>query len=193
MIKIISWDLQGTLSDADFSDEFWIELLPRLLIEKQMNINLSKFGKYDYRYYSTSYWLEKLNINFSKVLELLHNKPLFFKDTKKLLEKMNKKMIIVSSTTHNFINVELGNNNSFFSKIYSSLEDFNIPGKPAKLYKKIASLHNVKPSEILHIGDSYEMDITNAKKAGLKTFYFDRKQSRDEIVKELAEFLKNNC
>ena len=60
MIKVLSLDLQGTLSDSSFSDYFWIELLPQKYAEK-FNVSLTsakeilkdkfeQYGKYDILY-----------------------------------------------------------------------------------------------------------------------------------------------
>lgn len=43
MIKYISLDLQGTLSDSKFSDNFWLEIIPQKYAEKfKITIRRSK-------------------------------------------------------------------------------------------------------------------------------------------------------
>ncbi len=44
--------------------------------------------------------------------------------------------------------------------------------KTTKFYKEITRLLGIKPSDILHVGDSYERDYLSAKKAGLKTILY---------------------
>ncbi len=201
--KIISFDLQGTLSDCSFSDEFWIETLPELYSEKkeislenakkELGKQFKKIGRYDSRYYSVNYWLEQLNIklSFKDLVKLIKNKPIFFKDSTELVKDLSKKfsLVISSSTTREFINIELGTNQKYFKKIFSSIDDFNIPGKPKKFYLELSKNLNVKPEEILHVGDDSEMDVENAKLAGLNTFYFDRKLPRAELMGRLKELL----
>lgn len=201
--EIVSFDLQGTLSDGAFSDEFWLETLPFLYaqketipLEKARNIlkkQFKEFGKYDSRYYSLQYWLKELKIdfNFDQIMKLMKNKPHFFEDGKKLLKELNGKtnLIIISSTTKEFIDVEMQGNEKYFSQIFSSLDQFNIPGKPKEVYQKIAQKLGVQNNKILHIGDSKEMDIDNAKKAGFHTFYFDNTLPRPVVIKQLREFL----
>ncbi|MGV8086148.1 MAG: HAD family hydrolase [Candidatus Woesearchaeota archaeon] len=203
MIKIISFDLQGTLSDASFSDEFWLETLPQLyaishnitLIESKQILKekFRAWGKYDYRYYSTNYWVSELKQgSFSNVQKNMINKPVFFSDSIELLNTLiGKELIIISSTTRDFIDVELGEYKRFFSKVYSSIDDFGIFGKPAELYIQIAKELKVQPNEIMHVGDCKEMDIINATKAGLHTFFFDNNRSRADLIAELKKVLKN--
>jgi FMN phosphatase YigB (HAD superfamily) len=202
MIKIISFDLQGTLSDGAFSDEFWSETLP-MLYARQKQISLQKakellrkkfnsWGRYDYRYYSQAYWLNELGISsFSSLVEGMKCKPLFYPDTVLLLEKLRlrNKLIIVSSTTKEFLDLELGKHAKYFSEVFSSLDDFNIAGKPPELYIKIASILGVCPDEIFHVGDSEEMDVKNAKEAGWETFFFDRKIPRRQLLEKLERLL----
>lgn len=198
---VVSFDLQGTLSDSAFSDEFWFETLPLLYSQKkcisleEASAELKKifkeFGKYDYRYYSLQYWLKELGVDlkFDEIIALMKNKPHFFEDTKELLKELNGKatLIIISSTTNEFIRVEMQGNEKYFNKIFSSLDQFNIPGKPEEIYLKIGKILNVQKDKILHIGDSQEMDIENAKKAGLHTFYFDKSLPRPVMVEQLRK------
>lgn len=45
MIKYISLDLQGTLSDSKFSDNFWIEIIPKKYAEK-FKLTIRRSQKY---------------------------------------------------------------------------------------------------------------------------------------------------
>jgi len=201
---VVSFDLQGTLSDSRFSDDFWIKILPELFSIKN-NISLDqakeklkkyfkKIGQYDYRYYSTDYWISELSpgSSFKKISRKIKHPPYFYKDSLALiksLKKANKKLIIISSTTYDFINLELGEYKKYFDAVFSSWDDFHVAGKPVILYKKIAQALNVKPNKILHIGDSKTMDIDNAEKAGCGVFYFDKKQPRKVLLSRLKNIL----
>jgi HAD superfamily hydrolase (TIGR01549 family) len=201
--KVISFDLQGTLSDHAFSDEFWLELLPRLYSEsKNVSIEEAKealktkfkeYGRYDYRYYSVQYWIKELDpkLTFDDIRKRMRSKPLLFADTVKIIEELYGKviLIIISSTTNEFIESELGDKRKYFDHVYSSLDSFGIAGKPKELYLKIAEILGVKPFEMIHIGNSEESDIKNAQEAGLDTFFFDEKESRERLIAELKKIL----
>jgi HAD superfamily hydrolase (TIGR01549 family) len=199
--KIIAFDLQGTLSNSSFSDEFWFDTLPKLYSESkkipiedakvQLKTLFKEYGKYDFRYYSVDYWMKelKLSLKFEDIKKLIITKPHFFRATIDLLEELSKKytLIIISSTTKEFIKTELGKNKKYFKQVYSSIDDFNTAGKPKEIYLKIAQINNVSPGEILYIGDDPEMDVKNAGEAGYNTFFFNKKEDRSKIIDELKQ------
>ncbi len=183
MIKYISLDLQGTLSDSKFSDYFWIEFIPQKYSEKnKISIQSAKeilkqkfkeYGVYNILYYDDKYWSEYLKFDTKKELDKFEIRPSINKKMYSYLQNLNLPKIIVSTTTELFINYELEEKVKEFEKIYSCVDYFKIGGKTKEVYENIAKELNVKPSEILHIGDNYCMDIENAKKAGVNVILYD--------------------
>lgn len=201
---VISFDLQGTLSPLSISEEFWSDVLP-CLYAKNQNMPLveakksllqksKKFDLYDYRYYSVKYWLKKLRIDISvrDALSYISLGSHVYKEYIPCLEELSAKvnLIVVSSACREFIDLELGLHKNIFSRTYSAVDDFGIGGKPPELYVKICEELNVTSGSILHIGDDHEMDIRNAKNAGLKTFYFNRDISQCDLVESLKNYLR---
>src|SRR5689334_19680915 len=66
--ELISFDLQGTLSDAAFSKEAWSILLPQLYAKKrgialekageELRSHFQQVGRYDRSYYTFDDWLQ---------------------------------------------------------------------------------------------------------------------------------------
>ena len=108
-----------------------------------------------------------------KELDKFEIRPSINKKMYSYLQNLNLPKIIVSTTTELFINYELEEKVKEFEKIYSCVDYFKIGGKTKEVYENIAKELNVKPSEILHIGDNYCMDIENAKKAGVNVILYD--------------------
>lgn len=200
---LVSFDLQGTLSDSRFSDEFWLDLLPELYARhhrisserarQDLKTQFATMGKYDRRYYSCEYWLQLLcpDQSFKQVISQLQAAPLLFLDSLLLVEELQKEipLIIVSTTTWDFINVELGSASRYFQHIYSTLDDLEIAGKPPQVFQKLAQEMGLNPERILHVGDCAEMDIKNAELAGWQSFYFDKKQPRERLLSELHKLV----
>lgn len=160
MIKLLSFDLQGTLSDVRYSNYFWLEYLAPL------KDSFKKIGPYDRRYYDDSLYTDDL------ATIMKHHTPKLDEIFLSFIESIQVTKIILSTTTHRFIDLELGERKNIFDGCYSSLDDFGIAGKTPKVYKKVAGLFKVKPEEILHIGDHPEMDILHAQEAGCQVLHY---------------------
>lgn len=183
MIKIISLDLQGTLSDSSFSDYFWIELLPRKYSEK-FNITLDEakktlkekfkgYGVYNLKYYDDKYWEKYLSFNTLDELKKMDIQPKINEELYKLILSIPLPKIIISTTTNTFIEYELKDKIKDFKKTYSCVDNFNTGGKTPEIFKKVCSELNVLPSEVLHIGDSKTMDVENAFNSGVSAILYD--------------------
>jgi len=114
MIKYLSFDLQGTISDAKFSDNFWMELLPKEYTLKN-NISLGKaksilkdkfkqIGKYDILYYDDSYWSKELEFDTLQLLRNSSIRPCLDEKIVNYISNANLPKIIISTTTDLFIN-----------------------------------------------------------------------------------------
>lgn len=197
MIKYISLDLQGTLSDSKFSDYFWIEFIPQKYSEKnKISIQSAKeilkqkfkeYGVYNILYYDDKYWSEYLKFDTKKELDKFEIRPSINQKMYSYLQNLNLPKIIVSTTTELFINYELEEKVKEFEKIYSCVDYFKIGGKTKEVYENIAKELNVKPSEILHIGDNYCMDIENAKKAGVNVILYD--DNVESLIYNIEKYL----
>lgn len=182
MIKYVSWDLQGTLSEAAFSDNFWLELLPAAYAAKhacdlatakaQLWEQFKAMGKYDIRYYDDAYWASQLGFNTLDVLRRVNVQPRLDSALLSYITSLTTPSIILSTTTNLFIDYELGDKKAFFARTYSCVDDFQTGGKTEEVYREIARQLGIKPQEILHIGDNEEMDITNATRAGVHALHY---------------------
>jgi len=199
-LRALSFDVQGTITDARFGDRFWREVLPLRYAEKngltvdaaraELAALFKEIGPYDIRYYSVDHWCDVLGFTFVDVVPEL-GAPQRYPEMIALLDELapRVRLIATSSTTHGFLSLELGAAAGRFSRVYSSIDDFGIAGKPPELYSRIAKEEGVDPSELLHIGDDPVMDVENARKAGCAAFFFDKKEDRALVVDRLRTLL----
>lgn len=198
MIRYLSFDLQGTLSDSRFSDYYWMEIIPKKYAEKfHVSIDDAKeilknkfkeYGVYHILYYDDKYWEQYLDFSTKIELERSLVKPRINQELYDFISKIKLPKIIISTTTNLFINFELQEKINTFDKIYSCVDSFKIGGKTKEVYEKICQELNSNPSEILHVGDNKKMDIDHAKEAGINTILFDN--NTDDVIKKIKRYLE---
>lgn len=183
--EVISFDLQGTLSDPAFSDEVWKVLLPQMYAEQNglstieasetLCYQFQRMGRYDRRYYSFDDWL-KPSDQIPKHFKRARASPSLFPEMKSLILKLksNYPLLLFSATSRSFIQYELGELSHAFTWVISALDDLNCAGKPPSAYVQLAKMLSISPHRILHIGDDPLMDVENAQAAGWNAFHFNR-------------------
>jgi putative hydrolase of the HAD superfamily len=204
MIKIISFDVDGTLVDQAFVDFVWNEGVP-LLYSKQKNIPFEKAKKYvkkkydeigeeDIRWYLPSYWFKELGLK-GKPEDLIRkyaDELKVFPEVPKILEKLSKRFDLIASTnaSREFIEVSLRTLKGFLKYTFSSTTDFGLVRKKPKFYARICDILGIKPHEMVHVGDHKKFDYLVPRKIGINSFLLDRsgKEEGDFVVRDLEEF-----
>ena len=204
-MKIISFDLDGTLVSSDFVNEVWLEKIPEIYAkENEISIKEAKervekeyfkIGERNLEWYDIKYWLKKFNLNHSyrEIFEECRDKLKLYPEVEWVLNKLKDEyLIIISNAAREFIEFEANELNlkNKFKKIFSSVSDFGKIKKDGDVYKKICKFLKIECNNMIHVGDNLEFDYMAAKQAGIKAFYLDRKsmESGEHIVKNLKEF-----
>jgi len=197
MIKYLSFDLQGTLSDSKFSDNFWIEILPQKYAilnnisleeaKKTLKEYFKEIGIYDIKYYNDKYWSNKLNFDTVFELDKMQVKPELNIKLFEFITTIELPKIIISTTTNLFIDYELGGKKNIFEKTYSCVDDFNSGGKTSEIFEKVLLELDIKSEEMLHIGDNNEMDVVNAEKIGINAIIY--KNNDNEVIEKIKEYI----
>lgn len=208
MIKIISFDLDGTLIKSTFADLVWLEGLPKIYSQekgicfkkaKEFIIKeYDKIGNYRREWYDLEYWFNRFNLKYSwkDILEEYRDSIETYPEVLDVLIKLNKKfdLIVSSNAKIEFIQIELEESNlfEFFTYVFSSTSDFNKVKKIADFYSMVCEKIGVNPDEMIHIGDHKEFDFLIPRQIGIKSFYLDRKKTSKEkfSVYDLQDFVK---
>jgi len=206
MIKVLSFDVDGTLVDGRFADMFWNDGVPQLYAEKNgMSIDEAKrylksrydeVGDCDLRWYQPEYWFGELGIDKKPedlVLEYVSEIDVF-PEVPELLLRLKEKYVLVASSNapRMFLEKSLKTLSDNFEHTFSSTTDFGMVKKLPDFYHTIFELLKIKPDEMAHVGDHFEFDYEVPKKAGIKSFFLDRENqiSGEHVVKDLEEFEK---
>ena len=201
-IKVVSFDLEGTLVTPDFSKAVWYEGIPYLYaksygitFEKAKAIVREKYqevGDQRNEWYDIKYWLSRFRLDdYRDLLEYYKHEVSQYPDVLQVLSSLKKKytLIIATGTAREFLPHLLDGLEGYFVRVFSSISDYSQIKSP-QFYAKVCEETGVKPFEMVHVGDSWDFDFLSPKEAGIKAFYLDRRGRRkgDEVVENLKEF-----
>jgi len=209
-IKVVSFDMDGTLVDRSFVDTFWEVEIPKLYAKKYalsfeeaqkiVKTCYDEIGDKDVRWYLPEYWFKRFNLSEDprRILEKLKEKIKVFPDAISAIRNLYNKytLIIVSNASKEFVEIELEKLGNYFSKVYSCTSDFGAVRKEPEVYLKICKDLGIRPEEMVHVGDHYQFDYQVPRSIGIKAFLIDRGNTlklkvnskiKDEILKSLEE------
>jgi HAD superfamily hydrolase (TIGR01549 family) len=192
-IKVISFDMEGTLATTEFSYAIWFEAIPGryaekygLTFEQAQKIVFEEYGKVGDQkldWYDVKYWFNVLDIGRPEtVIEHCRSRIRYFPETKDVLASLEGKyrLIVASAAPRDFLQHLAKDIEPHFERVFSSISDFK-QLKVREFYTKICQELNVIPNQVIHIGDNLQLDYNNATEAGIKAFYLDRNNNSSGI------------
>lgn len=208
MIKIISFDFDGTIAKHTFADAFWLEGVPALYAQQHhVDIETAKkylFKEYDkigdnrIEWYDPGYWFDRfsLHTDWKKMLFEYRNNVEIYPEVPSVLKRLSKNysLIISSNAKKEFIDVQLAQAklHSYFCKVFSSTSDFHKVKKVTDFYAMICEKLNISSQEMIHVGDHEEFDYRSPQKLGITSYYLDRKKNitGQHVISDLIQFEK---
>jgi HAD superfamily hydrolase (TIGR01549 family) len=208
MPKIISFDMDGTLVDPEFTEWVWGHGIPTLYAEK-MGIPFEeakafvvneylKVGEGAIEWYDIKYWFQffQLEQSWKGLMKGYTDKINIYPDVNHILECLKDRFLLVltSNAGREFIDVEMEATGlgRYFDRIFSATSDFNEVKKTKGFYQRICQILGVRPYEIVHVGDHYEFDYVVPRSLGIHTFYLNRsgEQKGEFIISDLKDLEK---
>lgn len=205
--KIISFDMDGTLTDISFVNSVWLQGVPELYSLKnqipfdealrQVKFEYDKIGKEKIEWYDLGYWLNKFEINMKpeQVLASFADRIHVFEEVREILEKLKKsgyKLIIVTNARREFVDLEMEQTKikRYFENIFSSPSDFKLTKNGTAVYEKVCIACEISPIDMIHVGDNSEFDFKVPRQIGISAFLLDRTgiKTGPFIVSSLKEF-----
>ena len=201
-LKIISFDVDGTLIDLEYNDLIWFKEIPELVAKKkkisfEASLKLAqdeytKLGEHNLNWYDIDYWISYFGLRISpdKIFEKYESQVKIFPEVIPLLEELKKNfiLIVITAMPREFLTPKMKKLEKYFKFKFSALSDFK-ELKNSKIYSKISKTLSVPPEQILHIGDHWEFDYLAAQKAGMNAIYLDRSNAKKgkNIISSLGE------
>jgi putative hydrolase of the HAD superfamily len=206
MPKIISFDMDGTLVDAEFTDWVWGHGIPTVYAKKAgvpfeeaqafVTQEYLKVGEGAIEWYDIKYWFRffQLDESWKTVMEWYTDKIRVYPDVHHLLQRLEGKfpLILTSNAGREFIDLEMEATGlgKYFCRVFSATTDFRVVKKTVNFYQRICEILETRPQEIIHVGDHYEFDYLVPRSLGIRAFYLDRSGKRrgDGVIPELKDF-----
>jgi putative hydrolase of the HAD superfamily len=202
----LSFDLDGTLVDQEYSEWIWRHAIPDLVAKKRMigleDAKTFVFNQYDsigdasLEWYQISYWFNRFRIDehWKAVMENHADKIGAYPEVPEVLDRLKDRfeLVIISNAAREFVSIEMEKANlyKFFSRVFSATSDFGEVKKTGRFYGKVCGILGVEPSELIHVGDHWTFDYLVPKKRGIRTYFLDRDGIKhgDDTVRDLLEF-----
>jgi putative hydrolase of the HAD superfamily len=193
MKKIISFDLDGTLVHGKYGDMVWNHGIPEEYARKYgmpfedakrlVRAQYEAVGDSAIKWYNIDYWLAKfdLPVSANTLLNRYETSIEAFSDTLEVLQALMKKytLIIASNAARIFVEKELAYTDltHYFTHIISATTDFGMVKKDERFYKKLCTMLNASPHEIVHVGDHQVFDFEAPLRHGIDAFHLVHDQS----------------
>jgi GMP/IMP 5'-nucleotidase len=206
--KIISFDMDGTLIDPEFTDWVWLHGIPLLYAEKAkipfeeakhfVVEEYLKVGEGAIEWYDIKYWFRffQLEQSWKDLMHQYVDKISLYPDVNYILSWLKEKfpIILTSNAGREFIDMEMETTGlgGYFDRIFSATSDFGEVKKTVGFYQRICRILGVHPQEVIHVGDHYEFDYLVPQSLGIYAFYLDRsgKKNGDDVLKDLKDLEK---
>ncbi len=198
-IRIVSFDVEGTLVTPDFSYSVWYEAIPRKYAEKNgidfetarriIEEEYAKIGDQRLEWYDVRYWFRKFGLGSAEpVLESYRNRVAYYHEVKDVLSELSGRytLIVASGSMREFLCHLLHDVEPYFSRVFSSLSDYQQLKTP-EFYWQICQVMGVRPEEMVHVGDNRDFDFVAPQKIGVRAFHLDRKGEHGDALTSLME------
>jgi len=205
-IKVISFDLDGTLFDNMFVDSVWLEEIPRLYsVEKGVSFDEARktvkreydlVGKERLEWYDIYYWIRKFgfNVEAKELLRNFENRIRAYPEVSNVLEQLKQRgfrLVVVTNAIREFVELELekAEMKDCFERVFSSTSDFGVVKKTVKLYQRVCDILGVSPQEMIHVGDDWNFDFDIPRRLGILAFHLDRtgEHGGEFVIQSLEE------
>jgi putative hydrolase of the HAD superfamily len=186
-IKIISFDVEGTLVTTDFSYAIWFEAIPKhyadrhsIPVEQAKKVVMEEYKKVgDQRveWYDIKYWFKRFDLgNYEHTMEQYRDRVQYYPEVMDILSLLGDqyKLTVASGSPREFLRYLLQDIKPHFHKIFSSISDYKQIKTP-DFYHKMCQELDIPPEQVLHIGDNWQLDFVAARETGIQVLYLDRK------------------
>ncbi len=204
-IKVVSFDVEGTLVTPDYSYAVWFEAIPERYAEKNgldikqaketVEQEYRKLGDQRLEWYDIGYWFEKLGLGSpATVMKRCEHSVRYYPEVKEVLGSLSEeyRLVVASGSSDDFLRHLLKDIRPYFWRVHSSITDYR-QLKTTEFYRQICQEMGVEPGQVVHVGDNWQFDVVAPGQIGIRAFHLDRegKTGKRNSLATLLE-LKNH-
>ena len=193
-IKVVSFDVDGTLVSQEFADCVWLRGIPEAYAAKHalsfehafefVKREYDNIGENRIEWYNIRFWLRKFNLKipYEKLFEKYEAEVKIYTEVEsvlKVLKEAGYVLVVNSNAATEFIDFQIQPIRKYFTHVFSATSDFGELKKSNGHYAQVCEILDVKPQEVVHTGDHFVFDFLNPRRIGITAYYLDR--SRDAM------------
>jgi len=193
-VEVFSFDVDGTLVSKRFTDAVWLRGIPELYAKKEglsfddahriVKSEYEKVGEENINWYKIDYWLRKFGLETTaeELFMRYRNEVHIYEEVEHVLSVLKEagyELIISSNAAREFIDFQIAPIKGFFSHIFSATSDFDEVKKSNSFYTRVCRILDVRPQNVVHVGDHWVFDFLNPRAIGINAYFLDR--SGDKI------------
>ncbi len=187
MIKIISFDLDGTLVNGLYGEMVWNHGVPEVFAQKYgISFDEAKKltrGEYEsvgdgrLEWYNIDYWLDRFDLSVSprELLDRYESYIELLPFAREVLNYLQEKymLVIASNAARIFVEKEISHTGigGHFTHIVSATSDYKIVKKGDSFYRTLLEQLGVAPHEIAHVGDHKIFDFEAPSRFGIESYH----------------------
>jgi putative hydrolase of the HAD superfamily len=203
-IRVVSFDMEGTLVDHAYSKQIWEGDIPALYAEahglpleearKCVLAEYAEVGEGQPEWYDVGYWWKRLGLPhyWRDLPKRRKGECNVYPDVSGALARLGKRypLIVSSNTIREFLKIQLECIDYPFSRIFSAPTDFRSVKKAPDFYQRVCDILEIEPTELAHVGDHVEFDYRAPKQLGVEAYHLDRsgELNGEDVVYDLHEF-----
>lgn len=202
-MKVLSFDVDGTLATRRYADLIWEEAIPCLYADKKgVSFEEAKkfiIGEYEkvgdqrVEWYQISYWFDRFGLTgYEEVLNKYEGVISYYPEVERVLEGLAERfdLIIVSNSAVEFLERTTKRIRKYFRRVFSASTDFNSTKSDPGVFKRVCMELKVDANKVAHVGDNWIQDYLIPRKLGVKSYYLDRDgvKAGRFTVKDLNDF-----
>ena len=202
-IKVVSFDVEGTMVTTDFSYAIWFEMIPQRYAERwglsfaeatrKIKQEYDSLGDQHIDWYDVQYWFTRFDLGQADIaMEGLQPRVKYYPETKEVLKKLYGvyKLSVASGSPRPFLKHLLRDIEHHFSAVYSSTTDFQ-QVKTVEFWAGMCRDLDVEPGQVVHIGDHRQFDFLEPASIGIRAYHLDRdrKAGDTESLQSLTELV----